>query len=150
MRFSRHDAFSDSFMVFSGYSRPLRNNPIQASLSVLTVDQARSIRRKYPDFHMCKSPGAKKAQRLIEDMSFVATDTRVQDVLSEVVRLHKERVRGGGSRTCVSVSGFEVELESVRYRPYDEDSTDQHSRFYRKKNFYVAEDAEVRDCQSIL
>ncbi len=150
LRFSPQGAFSDSFMVFGGSSGDLMNNPIQVSFSVLTIDQARSIHRKYPDFHMCTSPGARKAQRMIEEMSFVATDTRVRDVLSEVVELHDKRFRSGGSRTCVSVSGFEVKLESVHDNQYGEDVTDQHSRFYRKDTFYVAEDAEVHDCRALL
>ncbi len=150
LRFSRQDALSDSFMIFGGYSGALKNNPIQVSFSVLTMDQARSIHRKYPDFHRCKSPGARKAQRLIEDMSFVATDTRVREVLSQVVELHKKRIGSGGNRTCMSVTGFEVELESVHDKQYGEDVTDQYSRHHRNDNFYVAEDAEVRDCQTLL
>jgi hypothetical protein len=150
LRFSQQDAFSDSFMVFGGRSGDLKNNPIQVSFSVLTLDQARSIHRKYPDFHRCKSPGAPKAQRLIEDMSFVATDTRVRDILSEVVKLHEKRIGSGGNRTCMSVTGFEVELESVQDKKYGEDVTDQYSRHHRKDNFYIAEDAEVHDCQTLL
>ena len=83
-------------------------------------------------------------------MYFVVADASVLTVLTDVVELNDKRFRSGGERTCVRISGVELGLEYVRGKAYGEDITDQFARIYRKNNFYLAEDAQLRDCESLL
>jgi hypothetical protein len=150
VRFSRGSPFSESYMVFGGYNKQLKNAFFHVSLAGLPVTSARSIHRSYPDFHMCKSPGAKQAQQLTRDMNFVAADASAKGALIDVVDLHEKRIGSGGERTCVTVSGSELSLESVRGRQVEEDVTSDIRRTLGNSKYYLAESAEVADCQSLL
>jgi len=153
VRFVILDRLSDSFMVFGGEARQRRNGMSHATMAALPMRHARVIHARYPDFHMCRSPGAARAKDFTASMSFVAMDGAARDALAETVRLHGERVRGGGERTCVSIDGAGLSLESVRVRGGREDGRDMTGELpplLKQIDFYLAEQVELADCSALL
>jgi hypothetical protein len=148
-RFHRMGSFSESYMLFGG-NKLGRNSLAHAFLAGLPVTEARLIAQRYPDFHMCKSPGAKRAQRATKSMSVVGAGASVRRKLNKVVNLHEKRLRSGGERTCVSLSGAPLELDSVSLKADGSDVTRQVGSLYRRSSFFYAEQVEIADCQPLL
>ena len=114
------------------------------------MQQARAIHSSWPDFHRCASPGAAQAKRYVEDLSLIASTRAARDALVDVVDLHAERIRSGGDRTCVSLTGERLMLESIHLRQNGEDLTQELSRAYSRSHFYLAEQVEIPDCVTLL
>jgi hypothetical protein len=149
-RFHPGAPFSETFMVFGGLGKRLRNSVTDALIAGLAIQDARMIHSSYPDFHRCSSPGADTAKRLIQDLSFVARNRGVAKTLSKAIDLHGERIRSGGERTCVSVSGQRLSLASVKLKEPPIDITGDVAPMYAKTDIYLADDAEIEDCAALL
>jgi len=150
VRFSRLGSFSEAYMVFGGNNEQPRNSFTHTTLSTLAMRHAELIHQTYPDFHRCSSPGAAQAKRWIETMNLVATTRAVERVLVDTVDVHAERIRGSGERTCVSLAGASLSLESVRMKRDGRDLTQDVGRAFREVDFYLAEQAELVDCKTLL
>lgn len=150
LRFSRMGDLSESFMVFGGNNDQPKNSMTHVTLSALAMPHVRTIHQSYPDFHKCKSPGAPQAQRLTETMSLIGADRGAQSALIDVVNLHKKRVGGGGERTCVTLTGAQLDLDFVRLRHDGTDITREVRPALRHTRFYVADEVEITDCQLLL
>jgi hypothetical protein len=150
LRFSRMGDLSESFMVFGGNNDQPKNSMTHVTLSALAMPHVRTIHQSYPDFHKCKSPGAPQAQRLTETMSLIGADRGAQSALIDVVNLHKKRVGGGGERTCVTLTGAQLDLDFVRLRHDGTDITREVRPALRRTRFYVADEVEILDCQLLL
>jgi hypothetical protein len=150
VRFSRLGSFSEAYMVFGGNNEQPRNSLSHATLAALAMRHAELIHQTYPDFHRCNSPGAAQAKRWIETLNLVATTRAVERVLVDAVDVHAERVREGGERTCVSLAGAPLSLESVRMKRDGHDLTQDVGRAIRGADFYLAERAELVDCKTLL
>jgi hypothetical protein len=149
-RFQAGSPFSGTFMVFGGHGERLQNSVTDALMAGLPIEDARSISSSYPDFHRCSSPGAESAKRLVQDLSFVARSRGVAKTLSKAIDLHGERIRSGGERTCVSVSGQRLSLQSVRIKEPPIDITSDVAPMYAKTDLYLADDARIEDCAALL
>jgi hypothetical protein len=149
VRFFRLEPFSDSFMIFGGSDAQPRNMMSHVTLSGLPVRHARSIAQSYPDFHRCKSPGARQAQQLTKTMNFVAADRQIQKTLSEALKLFNDRLTPDGERTCVTVSGERLKLATVHLKQNGMDVTSDVAPAF-KMEAYLASDAEVADCKTLL
>jgi hypothetical protein len=149
-RFYSGAPFSDTYMVFGGHGQRLRNSVTDALIAGLPIQDARMISSSYPDFHRCSSPGADTAKQLIQDLSFVARNRGVAKTLAKAVKLHGERIRGSGERTCVSVSGQRLSLASVKLKEPPIDITGDVAPMYAKTDIYLADDAEIEDCAALL
>lgn len=150
VRFSRLGSFSEAYMVFGGNNEQPRNSLSHATLAALAMRHAELIYQTYPDFHRCSSPGAAQAKRWVETLNLVATTRAVERVLVEAVDVHAERVRDNGERTCVSLAGAPLSLESVRTRGDGHDLTQDVERAFGGASFYLAERAELVDCKTLL
>jgi hypothetical protein len=150
VEFSRGNSLSDSFMIFGGNQQNLTNRIDHVHLAGLPIRHARSIRSQYPDFHMCKSPGAKQAQSLTEDFSFVAATSSVKQTLMDVVDHHADNLRADGERTCVRVRGARLSLESIHLKENGMDITSDVRPTMASTRFFLAEEAELADCQVLL
>jgi hypothetical protein len=150
VRFSRTGDLSESFMIFGGNNDQLKNSMTHVTLAGLPMAHARTIHQSYPDFHRCKSPGAPQAQGLTETMSLIGADRGAQSALIDVVNLHKKRVGDGDERTCVTLTGAQLELDSVRLRHDGTDITREVRPALRRTRFYVADEVEILDCQLLL
>ncbi len=150
VRFTAHGSFGDEFMLFGGAEMRQRNAISHALVTGLAGGHARLIASRYPDFHLCKSPGARPAQELAESMNLVAATASARDAIGDALSLHAQRVRSGGDRTCLRVAGSRLLLDEVRVRQNGEDMTGQVARAFGETDFYLAREAEVVDCQTVI
>ncbi len=137
-------------MIFGGTDDQPRNNMTHVTLAVLPMRHARSIARSHPDFYMCKSPGARKAQPLTETMSFVAADGSTRKTLSGALGLFEDRLGSGGERTCVTVSGERLTLDSVHLKQNGMDITSDVAPAFDKMRVFLASEVEITDCKTLL
>jgi hypothetical protein len=150
VRFLTLGSRSESFMVFGGHNKPMKNSFSHVTLAGLPIPDAQAINSRFPDFHMCKSPGAKQAQRLTETLQLIGADSSTRSALSEAVDLHDERIRKGGERTCVSVRGRELSIASVHVKEQAMDITSDVAPKFGNMPFYLADHAEILDCATLL
>ena len=148
VHFSRIGDLSEWFMLFGGNHRG-NDSLSHVWLSGIKIGDARALYRRYPDFHMCKSPGAGKAQALTKGMHLVAADPETRRALIDAVNLFEKRLRNKGERVCVGLTGKRLSLESVRDKPDGTDIT-RNFRGFSRTSFYFAERVQVRDCGSLL
>jgi hypothetical protein len=149
-RFSMVGSLHESYMLFGGDVQQRRNSITHATAAGLPIRNARSIASTYPDFHMCKSPGAKQAQQHTQSLSFVAADRDALKTLVEAVDLFEERVRSGGERTCISVTGSPISLKSVVVVENGADLTRDVAPMLNQSKLVLAQSVQIQDCQSLL
>ncbi len=152
--FRKVGPMSGSFMVFGGNNDQHRNLATHALVAGLPMQHARSIHASYPDFHRCASPGAAQAKRYIEDLSLIASTRAARDTLVDVVDLHAERIRSGGDRTCMTLAGERLMLESIRLRQdgqdLTQDVTPELGQAFSRSHVYLAEQVAIPDCATLL
>ena len=148
--FIRMEPVDEVYMVFGGNAQHHSNLLTDAFVAGLPVRDARMISYDYPDFHLCKSPGAKLAQRQTQDLSFVAADRTAKKRLRQTIDLHAERLGADGERTCVAVRGARIALESVKHRDSGHDLTAEFRTHLAQSSFILAESVEIADCEPLL
>jgi hypothetical protein len=149
-RFSVVGSLHESYMLFGGDSQQRRNSITHITAAGLPIFNARAIASVYPDFHMCKSPGAKQAMQHTQTLSFVAADRAALNTLIEAVDLFEERLGTGGERTCISVTGAPISLESVKVVENGADLTRDVAPALNKTKLVLAQSVQIQDCQSLL
>ena len=149
-RFSVVGSLHESYMLFGGDAQQRRNSITHATAAGLPIRNARSIASTYPDFHMCKSPGAKQAMQHTQTLSFVAADRAALNTLVEAVELFEERIRAGGERTCISVTGAPISLDSVVVVENGADLTRDVAPVLNQSKLVLAQSVQIQDCQSLL
>jgi hypothetical protein len=149
-RFRVVGSLQESYMLFGGDAQQRRNSITHATAAGLPIRNARSIASSYPDFHMCKSPGAKQAQQHIQSLSFVAADRAALNALVEAVELFEERLGAGGERTCISVTGAPISLDSVVVVENGADLTRDVAPVLNQSKLVLAQSVQIQDCQSLL
>jgi hypothetical protein len=149
-RFTRAGSASESYMIFGGSNEQPRNSLSHTTLAALAMRHAELIHQSYPDFDRCSSPGAAQAKRWIETLNLIATSRSVEKVLVETIDVHGERIRSDGTRTCVSLTAAPLYLESVRLKEDGRDLTQEVGRVFHEVDFYLAEQAELVDCKTLL
>lgn len=148
--FSKYGSLDETYMLFGGNTDEHPNSLTHAIVAGLPMRHARAISASYPDFHRCASPGAAQAKSFVENLSVVAANRASRNTLDEAVRLFHERVRAGGERTCIRVSGAPLSLDSVRVKEADEEITQQVAQAYDRMNLVLAEEVELEDCLTLL
>lgn len=151
-RFTKVGSLDESYMLFGGDAAQRSNQINHATVAGLATHHARFIAERYPDFHMCSSPGASQAKRLIEPMSIVATNRAAVSELQRALELFEERLQSGGERTCVHVVGAPMTLDSVHLDLGEtrEDITGEFAAMAEQAAFVLAESVEIEDCQTLL
>jgi hypothetical protein len=99
---------------------------------------------------MCKSPGAKQAMKHTKTLSFIAADRAALNTLIDAVDLFKERLQSGGERTCISVTGAPLSLESVVVVENGADITRDIAGAINQTKLVLAQSVQIQDCQSLL
>lgn len=150
VRFSRGGSEEASYMVFGGIRGGAKNGFTDATLSTLTIAAARSIGRSFPDFYLCHSAGAAKAQQWIEAIHFVAASGSVRKTLNAALDLHEQRLGEGGERTCLTVRGSEMQLDSIRAKDGGADLTSRVSDALSRSRFVLAQAVELAECRALL
>jgi hypothetical protein len=141
----------ESFMIFGGHlDKKLHNSISDYSFGALEINEAAAIKRNYPNFHLCKSPGATIAQRKIQTLSLIAENQEASDILEDTVALHDERLYEGGARVCVELRGYQVEPTTILLKENDMDISNDIIPSLRNMAFYLISGAEIRECQTIM
>ena len=149
-RYSVVGSLHESYMLFGGDVQSRRNSITHATAAGLPILNARAISAVHPDFHMCKSPGAKQAMKHTKTLSFVAADRAALNTLVDAVDLFKERLQSGGERTCISVTGAPLSLESVKVVENGADITRDVAGAIKQTQLVLAQSVQIQDCQSLL
>ena len=149
-RFRVVGSLHETYMLFGGDAQQRRNSIIHVIAAGLPIRNARSIAAVHPDFYMCKSPGAKQAMRHTQTLGFIAANRAVLNTLIEAVDLFKERLETGGERTCISVTGAPITLESVRVVQDGTDVTRDVVPSFKETQLVLAQSAQLQDCRSLL
>jgi hypothetical protein len=151
IQFDRRAGFSGTFMIFGGHiDRALPNSFTDTTVAGLDVEDARVLYRRYPDFHLCRSPGARVAQSRVQTLSLIARDRSVSDVIEQALALHMDRIEGGGERTCISLEGEDLALASVTLAQTGDDISHDVVPRFGHTDFYFAEYADIVDCGDFL
>jgi hypothetical protein len=149
-RYSMVGSLHESYMLFGGDVQQRRNSVTHATAAGLPILNARAISAVHPDFHMCKSPGAKQAMAYTKTLSFVAADRAALNTLVDAVELFKERLRSGGERTCISVTGAPLALKSIVVVENGADITREVAGAINQAHLVLAQSVQIQDCQSLL
>ena len=146
-RFLELGPFDDTYMIFGG--QPDDTVWANVDLSVIDRQQAAWLAERYPDFHLCRSPGAVHAKQMIEHLALVAADGRVRRTLQDAWYESEARLQDGGERVCVALAGRHLSLDAALLP----DGSDLLSRLPVRgpaPSFRYVERAEVVDCRVAL
>jgi len=149
-RFSVVGSLHESYMLFGGDVQQRRNSITHVTAAGLPILNARAIAAVHPDFHLCKSPGAKQAQQHTQTLSFIAADRAALNALVEAVELFEQRLETGGERTCISVTGAPLTLESIVVVENGADITRDVAGAINQTQLVLAQSVQIQDCQSLL
>jgi len=149
-RFRTAGTLQESYMLFGGDAKQRRNSLTHVTAAGLPIRNARAIASVYPDFHMCKSPGAKQAMQHTQTLSFVAADRAALNTLIDALELFEERLGSGGERTCISVAGAPLALESVHVEENGADITREIAPMLEQSKLVLAQSVQIQDCRSLL
>ena len=151
VHYDRQGADKQTYMVFGGTKAERSNSMSNVTLATISIERAAALRRAYPDFTKCASPGAKRAQRAVMTTNFVAIDGAARKVLRKAVDLHKRSVANGGDRICVAVEGEHLSLSSIKLASSGFDLTPPRRRRGQKKaSYFLARKVELPECAVAL
>jgi hypothetical protein len=151
VHFTAQATLYETFMLFGGHhDRKLRNSFSDFSMGALEIREATLIQQRYPDFHLCKSPGASVAQSKIRNLSLIMQNQQAADVVEDAIALHSQRLADGAERTCIELRGNQAEPVTVHLKEDGMDISDDIIPQLHKLDYYLIDSAEIRDCQSLL
>ncbi len=140
------EEFQNTYMLFGGGYFKNENliNPIV--LSGLGIVDAKSLYRRYPDFHRCASPGAALAQPKVKHLNLIPADGRVLDELKASIADFEYNLGNDGDRVCVSLIGKTLDMRSAMVPGHTIDIKDQLPR----QTFHLIHSSQRVDCISLL
>ena len=143
------EPFSETYMLFGGIRVTHKAAFNEFSLSSISMADLRPIYREHPDFYMCKSPGAPRAQKAMETMNIITADSDVLQALNEAVSESNNSTGKGIDRVAVYLEGVKLEMTAAIVREADEDMLDRLPQQSRS-NYFLVEYAEMVDAQTAL
>ena len=147
--FALHEPFDKTYLLFGGdlvSDEAAFNN---FWLATISIDDARPIYEKYPDFYRCASPGAARAKEALKMMNIIVTDSDVLGALKEAVSEFNRRIGKGGDRVAVRLEGARLEMTAALVRGAGHDMLDQLPQEVRS-NYFLIESAEVVSARTAL
>ena len=79
------ESFSETYMLFGATPTTYKEAFNEFWLHAISMADLRPIYREHPDFYMCKSPGAPRAQKAVQTMNIITADSSVLEALNEAV-----------------------------------------------------------------
>jgi hypothetical protein len=149
VHFSRVRPFAGTYMLFGGAENNHGNAFTKITLFGLEQSKAKYIHARFPDFHMCKSPGASLAQKETRDLDIVPADSKVLKNLKKSLAAFNKSITDDGERVCVRMKGEVLKLTSVVVREVNQDITNELPPAVHKEYFFV-ESAEVIGFQQAI
>jgi hypothetical protein len=108
--FTIGDGFEGAYMLMGANEGCNDVRGSCGSLTVLPLDIATSLARRYPDFRRCSSAGAAAGKANTYDFRVLVPDSKTEKSLHQVVQDHEQRVRAAGTWSCVTLRGSSVEF----------------------------------------
>lgn len=149
VRFSRIRPFENTYMIFGGTEITHGDAFSKISLAGLDINTARGIYSSYPDFHLCKSPGAPLAQRSTRDLDIVPANSKAMKNLRKTLQKFKASIQQDGGRVCVRLEGEVLMLTSATVRELNKDITNELPPQVHHEYFLV-KSAELLDSKKVL
>jgi hypothetical protein len=143
------EPFSETYMVFGFQHMDYKNSFNNFSLSGIPLEEVQPIYDEHPDFYMCKSPGAARAQKLTRSMNIISADSSVMDALHEAVSAHENSFGRDGDRVAVILEGVKLEMTAAIVRDADEDMLERLPKGSRE-NYFLVESVEIIDAIAAL
>jgi hypothetical protein len=143
VRFSRAGSLSETFLIVGGGKT--ENELKGFSLAVIPIHHARTLKRKYPDFRKCSSPGKHLATKYTKDLSLIPKTRETRRVLTSLMESVFSRSRGRGD-VCVRVLADRLKLHSAQSKEHGRDI----KSFYKREHFYLAKSVRRVDCRALL
>ena len=147
--FSLREPFSETYMLFGGDLVTHEAAFNNFWLATISMEDARPIYEKHPDFYMCASPGAARAKKAVKTMNIIAGDSDVLEALNEAVSEFNRRIGKGGDRVAVRLEGVKLEMTAAIVREADQDMLDRLPQQARS-NFFLVESVEMIEAQTAL
>ena len=147
--FELHEEFSETYMLWIAKRETHKSAFNEFFLDGISMADLRPIYRAYPDFYMCKSPGAPRAQKAMQPMNIIAADSSVLKALNESVSEFNSSPGDGIDRVTVYLEGVKLEMTAAIVRKADEDILDRLPQQARS-NYFLVEFAEMVDAQAEL
>ena len=142
--------YKKTYMIFGGSYFKNKNliNPIV--LFGLRIADAKRIYARYPDFHLCISPGAALAKPKVVTLSLIPVDKRAFNELLDSISQHEKNFASGDGRICLSLSG--KTLSPVSSEVVGKNSTDEMRVLFQipRESYYLINSAEILDCKDLL
>jgi len=142
--------YQKTYMLFGGSYFKNKNliNPIV--LHGLRIADAKRIYARYPDFHLCSSPGASLAKPKLESLSLIPVDKRAFNELLDSISKHEENFASGDGRICVSLSG--KTLSPVSSEVFGKHSAGEMRVLFiiPQESYKLINSAEILDCKDLL
>jgi hypothetical protein len=110
LTYSINGPADEIYMVFQGDAG--KTSFAHASFHAIEAATIRRIKRRYPDYHRCNSPGAPEAKRAAEHINVVG-DKAVLQALGRAVAEAGVREASAGERLCVAVTGSWLTFEQL-------------------------------------
>jgi len=116
----------------------------------LRMAYAKRIYARYPDFHLCSSPGASLAKPKVENLSLIPVDKQAFNELLDSIDKHEENFASGDGRICVSLSG--KTLSPVSTKIVGKNSTEEMRLSFEipQGPYYLISSAKLLDCKNLL
>ena len=142
--------YKKTYMIFGGTHFKDKQFIRSISLSGLRIADAKRIYARYPDFHLCASPGAALAQPKVESLDLIPVDKRAFNELLDSLNQHKKNFANGDGRICVSLSGKTL---SPNYTDIvGKNSTEEMRYLFQipQGSYYLINSAKILDCKNLL
>ncbi len=94
-RLIRIGSLDETWMLFGGDTTRRRNQATDVSFAGLPLEHARAIAARHPDFHLCRSPGAADAKRLVQRINVIAADLAPLFARGELLLAERVEIRDG-------------------------------------------------------
>ena len=142
--------YKKTYMLFGGTYFKNKELISPIVLSGLRIADAKKIYARYPDFHMCSSPGAALAKPKVEGLSLIPGDKRAFNELLASLSKHEKNFASGDGRICVSLSGKTLSPDYTEI--VGKNSTEEMRYLFQipQGSYYLINSAQILDCKNLL
>jgi hypothetical protein len=148
--FTRDDRFSSTYMLFGGDHMTDKRMIIPLFISGVDAEDGKDIAVQYPDFWMCKSPGASRAQSCCMQLNLVPSNADITEDIKDTIANFKESLGDEEDRVCIKLQGDILRLKSVIFVEQNEDITSQLARQFESMDCRFITRAEQVGWKQVL
>lgn len=149
--FAVGEAAVETYMMFGGDAAG--DSASHGSVSGVPLKTAARIMKRYPDFHLCDSPGAAEGKNASEDVKIIAAPGEVRSRLKTLVAEHESRIAAKGERLCAILKGNWLTLNHLE-KGGNTITAEQIAAMVpggaTKQYYFHALAVDMRDCKDLM